>query len=158
MRLEEAPFIDREVSGRRGASRQTRAALQGRLTDVRAKAEKLLRLIETDDNPPKSLLARLKALEVEESALEKQVGEAQVASKVKPEPVAAYETVKQRLHLSDRSALRVALQNLRHRGLAPRIPGRAQRRLQVQARERPGAALEDVLAGSKPCRRGSGEL
>ncbi len=66
-------------------------ALKGRLMETEKQAEKILRLIERDDNPPRTLLERLKQIEGKENELRQQVEVETAKVKGDTPPLESYE-------------------------------------------------------------------
>ena len=64
--------------------------LTAQLADLEKQAEKILRLIEADDEPPRSLVDRLKQIEAQESALREQAAAETAKAKASSPPAEVY--------------------------------------------------------------------
>lgn len=86
--LSEADLVSKLMGDKPEASNVD--ALRGKLIACEQQAEKLLRLIEGEDAPPKRLLERLKEIEAEETTLREQVQTEDAKTKSATPPAAAY--------------------------------------------------------------------
>ena len=102
------------TGGRPGPSKLE--TLKAKLADAEARAEKLCRLIEGEENPSKRLLARLNEIEAEENALRGQVMEEEANIKAQPSPVRAYDALRNQfpdpVKITDHARLRLLLQDV----------------------------------------------
>ena len=91
-------------------------ALKGELADVQKQSEKILKLIDGEDNPPKSLLARLKYAETREAELQAQIEAENAKSKSATPTLNSYEQLRKELPVPvlqiDRARVRELLRDL----------------------------------------------
>jgi hypothetical protein len=92
-------------------------ALSGKLAEADKQAEKILRLIEGDDAPAKSLVARLKAFETEAETLRLELQSEEAQAKATTSPQIVYETFKAELKAksqtpSGREPLKAAIRDI----------------------------------------------
>jgi DNA invertase Pin-like site-specific DNA recombinase len=89
---------------------------KAKLAEAERRAEKILKLIEGENQPPKRLLARLNEIEAEENGLREQIQDEEAKIKAQPSPAQAYEKLRkelpERVKITDRTNLRTLLQDV----------------------------------------------